>query len=57
MKTKSFTSAEVGEWLAVFSKNSTVEEYRNIVHALRCVFDADGDKEFWNEACGIAKNQ
>lgn len=55
MKTKSITSKELGEWLATFYNWSTAEEYKERLHALRCVFE--DDEEFWNEACEYAKKE
>lgn len=55
MKTKSFTSEKVAKWMATFYKFNTKEEYQNILHAIRCMFDADGNPEFWNEVCEKAK--
>jgi len=54
MKTKSFTSEKVAKWLVTFYKYSTKEEYHNQLHAIRCMFDADSDPEFWNEVCSKA---
>lgn len=55
MKTKSFTSQKVGEWLATFYQFDTKEEYQNKLQAVRCMFDANGDPDFWNEVCEAAK--
>lgn len=55
MKTKTFTYGNVAEWLATFYKFDTKEEYQHELHALRCVFDANGDPEFWAEVCVKAK--
>ncbi len=55
MKTKSFTSQQVGEWLATFYQFDTKEEYQNKLQAVRCMFDANGDPDFWNEVCEAAK--
>ena len=55
MKTKSFTSEKVAEWMATFYKFSTKEEYQNELHAMRCIFDADNDPDFWDEVCQKAK--
>lgn len=55
MKTKSFTSEKVAKWLATFYKYDTKEEYQDKLLAIRCMFDADGDPEFWNEVCDKAK--
>ncbi len=55
MKTKSFTSETVAKWLTTFYKYSTKEEYQNQLHAIRCMFDAESDTEFWNEVCEKAK--
>ena len=54
MKTKQISTKELGEWLGTFRNLSTEQEYGNYLHALRCVFDAGGDEEFWNEACAFA---
>ena len=55
MKVRSFTSQEIGEWLACFYKYSTKEEYQNKLQAIRCIFDADHDPDFWDEVCETAK--
>lgn len=55
MKTKTITSEELGKWLVTLYKFSNEKEYREQLHALRCVFGAEADKEFWNEACEYAK--
>lgn len=55
MKTRNFTSEQIGEWMATFYKFSTKEEYQHQLHAIRCIFDADNDTDFWNEVCEIAK--
>lgn len=55
MKTKSFTSEQVAEWVVTFYKFETEEQYQSKLHAIRCMFDADNDKEFWNEVCAKAK--
>lgn len=57
MKTKSFTSKEIGEWIATFHKYNTKEEYRNNLHAVRCIFDAHFDREFWDEVVAFAKEE
>ena len=54
---KTFTSEQVGKWLAVFYKFSTEEEYKNQLHAIRCIFDANNDKPFWNEVCHEAEKE
>ncbi len=51
MKTKTFTSEQVAEWMAIFHKYSTVEEYRTVLHTVRCLFDAENDTKFWDEVC------
>ena len=56
-KTKTFTSEQIGTWLATFYMFSTKEEYQNQLHAIRCIFDAENDPEFWNEVCEIAKKE
>jgi hypothetical protein len=55
MKTRSFTSEQIGEWMATFYQFSTKEEYQNQLHAIRCIFDADNDPDFWDEVCEAAK--
>ncbi len=55
MKTKSFTSEKVAEWMATFYKYNTKEEYQNQLHAISCMFDADNDPDFWDEVCQKAK--
>ena len=55
MKTKSFTSEKVAEWMATFYRYNTKEEYKNQLQAIRCMFDADSDQEFWDEVCYIVK--
>ena len=57
MKTKTFTSEEVGRWLATFHKLERVDEYRHSVHVLRCVFEASEDEDFWNEVCEAASKE
>ena len=51
MKTKSFTSEKVAEWMATFYRYNTKEEYKNQLQAIRCMFDADSDQEFRDEVC------
>ena len=53
MKSKVITSEELGKWLATFHKYSTVEEYREKLHAVRCIFNAAEDEEFWNEVVDV----
>ena len=55
MKTKSFTSEKVAKCLVTFYKYNTKVEYQNQLHAIRCMFDADSDPEFWDEVCQKAK--
>ncbi len=57
MKAKAFTSQEVGQWMAALQETSTVEEYRTVIHTVRCLFDASNDKDFWNEACEFARKE
>ena len=55
MKSKTFTSEKVAQWMTTFYKFSTKEEYQNQLHAIRCMFDANGDPEFWDEVCEKAR--
>lgn len=55
--TKTFTSKEIGEWLATFYEFSTKEEYAQKLHAVRCIFDAENDEKFWDEVCESMKNK
>lgn len=57
MKTRSFTSEQIGEWMATFYQFSTKEGYDHIFRAMRCVFDDKNDPDFWNEVCEAAKNR
>ena len=57
MKTKSFTSEQVGEWLAKNEMFSTYEERRIKFAAVRNFFDAYEDREFWKEACEFARTR
>ena len=41
--------------MATFYQFSTKEEYQNQLHAIRCIFDADNDPDFWDEVCEAAK--
>ena len=56
-KTKIITSEELGKWIATFHKFSTEEEYRERLHAIRCIFNANENNEFWIEACEYAKTE
>ena len=55
MKTKQFTSQQVGKWMAVFKEYDTPEQYSEHLHVIRCMFDAEDDEEFWDEVCEAAK--
>lgn len=55
MKTKNITSESVAEWLATFYKFDSKEDYRIQLQAIRCMFGADSDPEFWNEVCDKAR--
>ena len=54
---KNISSEELGEWMAVFYKFSTKEEYSQKLHAVRCIFNAEENKEFWNEVCEVMKKE
>ena len=51
MKTKSFTSEDVAKWMVTFYTYNSKEEYNSQLNAIRCMFGADNDPEFWNEVC------
>lgn len=54
---KNISSEELGKWLATFYKFDTKEEYQVELHAVRCIFDAGKDTEFWNEVCEVMKKE
>lgn len=54
---KNISSEELGKWMAVFYKFSTKEEYNQKLQAIRCIFNAEEDKEFYNEVCEVMKKE
>ena len=57
MKEVTITSEQLGKWMATFYKFDNREDYQSAIHTIRCIFDVDNNKEFYEEACKIAKQE
>lgn len=57
MKAMTITSEQLGKWMANFNNFDSREDYQSAIQAIRCIFDVNNNKEFYEEACKIAKQE
>ena len=55
MKAMTITSEQLGKWMATFSNYGSREDYQSAIRTIRCICDVNNNKEFYEEACKIAK--
>ena len=51
------TSEQLGKWMANFNNFGSREDYQSAIQTIRCIFDVNNNKEFYEEACKIAKQE
>ena len=57
MKQVTITSEQLGKWMATFSNYCSREDYQSAMQTIRCIVDVNNNKEFYEEACKIAKQE